>query len=181
MPRFLLRLVPRIVCIWYVRMLISLLYFCIRFVSVIACITSRLYFSFWRNLILHSRDIGSCPVTTDCIVAMYNVRTTVSKISATLRRLRHPIFQFCVCVWFFKLLFGLLLCYILLYMSYYYFLALRLCPHFGLLCRLWPTTHQLNMVLMVLVLALSICSLFVLPSAWSFRTVLLLIHSNKWT
>ena len=48
----------------------------IRFVSVIVCIIFR--FCFPPEVILRSRVIGACPMTTDCIVATVwvNVRTT---------------------------------------------------------------------------------------------------------
>ena len=68
-PRFVFRLVQRVICIWYVRTLISLFLrlLGIRFVSVIVCIIFR--FIFPPEVIFHSRVIGACPVATDCVVA----------------------------------------------------------------------------------------------------------------
>ena len=65
-PRFLLRLVQRGICIWYVRTLIPLffIYSGTRFVLIIVCIMFCFIF-FYPEVIFHSEDIG--PVT-DCII-----------------------------------------------------------------------------------------------------------------
>ena len=72
-PRFRcrLRLVKRMICIWYVRKLILPVLFLSEVYDLfqLMCALSSVIICVPPEVIFHSRVIGACPVTTDCIVA----------------------------------------------------------------------------------------------------------------